>query len=63
MKEKLTMGIGIGCLLILAIPIGVLILLATLIWNGMDVLLEQAKMREKQIMGGLLSSGILICRP
>ena len=25
--------------------------------------LEQAKMREKQIMGGLLCSGILICRP
>jgi len=38
MKEKLVMGIGIGCLLILAIPIGILILLATLIWNGMDVL-------------------------
>ena len=38
MKEKLVMGIGIGCLLILAIPIGMLILLATLIWNGMDLL-------------------------
>ena len=31
--------------------------------GGAFSVLEQAKMREKHIMGGLLCSGILICRP
>lgn len=36
MKEKLVMVTGMALLAVLAIPIGILILLATVIWNGMD---------------------------
>lgn len=38
---------GMGLLVVLAIPIGILILLATVIWNGMDWLLRIWERRKR----------------